>query len=121
MSAFIEPGTQHDSYSEPNLSPPEWWADIAKGTVRNVFIWGGGGEVLLDGIKQFADKVSAGFSSPDVLPTGEDKGEKGPGRFKFVVTEGCCHEEMIIDELALGMVKGDAAREVDNWLSAVLE
>lgn len=117
---YIAPGSGHDIYSEPATSPPEWWADIANDTVRNVMIWGGGGEVLLDGIRSFADKVGAGFASADTAALYGDGGEKRPPRFTFIVTPKCAHEEMIIDELLFGLVKGDAAREVEKWLSAVL-
>lgn len=84
-------------------------------------IWGGGGEVLLDGIKDFAAKVNNGFSRADPASCVQENGsEKRLPRFVFVVTPKCAHEEMIIDELTMDWVKGDAAREVEKWLSAVL-
>lgn len=120
---YITPGSQHDAYSEPSQSPPEWWVDIAKGTVQNMMIWGGGGEVLIDSIRLFADKVGAGFASAEQeSPVGaaDDEKELLP-RFVFTVTPGCGHEQMIIDALMFGMVKGGvAAKELENWLSAVL-
>lgn len=136
-TTYIAPGSKPDAYAEPNTSPVEWWADIAKSVVQNVLIWGGGGEVLLDGIKDFAAKVGEGFSRADgnsssLLSSSpavqKDEGaveqrEQPPSlpRFRFIVTPHCAHEEMIIDELALGWVKGgDAARELETWLSTVL-
>lgn len=119
-SAYIEPGSQHDAYSEPNTSPPEWWVDVAQQAVQNVLIWGGGGEILLDGIKEFAAKVSAGFARVDPSAVLESSTEKRPARFTFIVTPKCAHDEMLIDELTLGWVKKDAAKEVEKWLSAVL-
>lgn len=127
-TTYVAPGSKPDAYAEPNTSPVEWWADIAKSVVQNVFIWGGGGEVLLDGIKDFAAKVGEGFSradrdpsSPSVQKNEEGSKQRSPPRFRFLVTPHCAHEEMIIDELALGWVRGgDAAKEVEIWLSTVL-
>lgn len=130
-ATYIAPGSKPDAYAEPNTSPVEWWADIAKSVVQNILIWGGGGEVLLDGIKDFAAKVGEGFARADGNPSQsspsvqKDEGaveQQSPRpRFRFLVTPHCAHEEMIIDELALGWVKGgDAARELETWLSTVL-
>lgn len=118
---YLAPGSKTDAYSEPGTSPAEFWGDIAKGAVQNLMIWGGGGEVLIDGIKDFAAKVSAGFAQAEPSSVHENGSAKRPPRFRFVVSPKCAHEEMIIDELALGWVKSsDAAREVEEWLSAVL-
>ncbi|KAJ4387511.1 hypothetical protein N0V93_008104 [Gnomoniopsis smithogilvyi] len=118
---YIAPGSKPDAYSEPNTSPVDFWADVAKRAVQNLLIWGGGGEVLIDGIKDFAAKVSAGFAQADPSSVQDDGSTKRPPRFKLIVTPKCAHEEMIIDELALGWVKGgEAARDVESWLSAVL-
>lgn len=113
---YIAPGSSHDAYSEPARSPPEWWADIAYGVVRNMMIWGGGGEVLLGGISDFANKVCAGFSRAAEV----SGAEKQPPRFTFIVTPKHAHEEMIIDELTLGLAKGQGAADVVKWLSGVL-
>lgn len=84
-------------------------------------IWGGGGEVLLDGIKDFAAKVGTGFSHVHPASAPDNDAEKRPARFMFIVTPRCAHEEMIIDELTMDWVKGrEAAKEVEKWLSAVL-
>lgn len=119
-AAYVAPGAQHDAYSEPATSPPDWWADVARHVLRNVFIWGGGGEVLLGGIQAFADKVRAGFARADPAAAYRPgSGEKGVSRFEFVVTPRQAHEEMIIDEVFFSK-KGAGARAVEEWLSAAL-
>ncbi|KAJ4415484.1 hypothetical protein N0V82_007286 [Gnomoniopsis sp. IMI 355080] len=123
-TTYIAPGSKADAYSEPNSASVDYWADVAKSAVQHLMIWGGGGEVLIGSIKDFAAKVSAGFSRADPS-AGQQQGEGGSAkrlsRFMFIVTPNCAHEEMIIDELALGLVKkGDAAMEVERWLSLVL-
>lgn len=130
-AAYVAPGAEHDAYSEPATCPPGWWADVAGGAVRDVMVWAGGGEVLLDGIRGFADMVGAGFQRGEADPPSASGGDGGGGgggapekpprpRFSFVVTPRCAHEEMIIDELTFGRAKGDASREIEEWLSTVL-
>lgn len=116
----MTPGSVHDAYSEPVSAEKEWWGEVAGQVVRKVLIWGGGGEVLIDSISEFAGKVGSGFASVSGEGADADGGAKGAPRFRFVVTPGCAHEEMIIDELAFGWVKGAAAKEVEERLSAVL-
>lgn len=119
-SAYIASGTSHDFYSEPVTSPADWWADIATHVLRHIFIWGGGGEVLLDGIHSFADKVSGGFLRADPAATYRHTAEKGVPRCSFVVTPRQAHEEMIIDEVFFRNKKGEGALEIEKWLSSVL-
>jgi hypothetical protein len=63
--AFVGPGIKHDSYSEPINAPVEWWKEVAKKAVRDVLIWGGGGEVLIDGIRTFGEHIIEGFGMED--------------------------------------------------------
>lgn len=128
---YIAADAAHDAYSEPATAPPQWWVDVAGETVQHLMIWAGGGEVLLDGIRGFADMVGAGFQgaadaaadrSPSSSGAGVGADEKPPAysRFSFVVTPKCAHEEMIIDELAFGRVKGEASKSIEEWVSSVL-
>lgn len=117
----MAPGSQSDEYSEPVKTPPEWWADVANVAVRNIIIWAGGGEVLLDEIRAFADNIKAGFKAADPDRVEGNTTDTGPPRFLFTVTPKSAHEEMIIEELAFGLVKGEAAREVEQLLSGVLK
>lgn len=122
--AYLLPGTRHDYYSEPATSPPEWWAEVAARVLRHVFIWGGGGEVLLGGIQAFADKVGGGFARADPAAAYSHRhgssGEKGAPRFMFVVGPRQAHEEMIIDEVFMSRKKSQGAIDVETWLSTVL-
>jgi hypothetical protein len=61
-AAFVGPGNQHDNYSEPINAPVSWWKEVATKAVEEVMIWGGGGEVLIDGIRTFGSNVVEGFS-----------------------------------------------------------
>lgn len=118
-NAYIPPGGEHDHYSQPVTAPVEWWADIASSVVDKMMIWGGGGEVLIDGIRTFAATVKNGFSEADVERVNRDE-QKGTDRFTFVVTPKHSHEEMIIDEVFFRSKKGEGAEVIERWLSGVL-
>lgn len=97
-----------DPYSEPVLASPEWWEPVAD-VVGEVLIWGGGNEILIDGIEAFAKKFSVGF-------------RRRGGSVSLVVTKGAMHEEMIIERV-LGY-KGDSGtgsqKVVESWMRAKL-
>lgn len=54
-------------------------------------IWGGGGEVLIDGIRPFAATVSKGFYEADIERANRQE-QKGTDRLTFVVTPRHSHE-----------------------------
>lgn len=97
-----------DFYSEPVTAPASWWEGTAD-VIDEVLIWGGGNEVLLDGIEEFARRFTKGY------------GGKG-GRVNTVVTPKAAHIEMIL-ELLLGY-KGDSgtgsAKVIKDWAKAKL-
>jgi hypothetical protein len=55
----------HDAYSEPIQAPAEWWAAVAESVVEEVMVWGGSGEILIDGIRAFAGTMAEGFAMAD--------------------------------------------------------
>ena len=121
-TSYIAPGGQHDNYSHPFSTPVEWWKDVANGVVNNVMIWGGGGEVLVDGIRIFARNMKEGFENADAgagSKTDSAMTEKQE-RVHFVVTPKQAHEEMIIDQVLFIGGKGEGAKEVDDWLASRL-
>ncbi|KAE9961298.1 hypothetical protein BLS_002672 [Venturia inaequalis] len=80
-NAYIGPGNEHDEYSEPIKASIEHWTDVANHAVEKIMIWGGGGEVLIDGIKVFSDRVTEGFSKSDgfianPIPVDSDKANR---------------------------------------------
>lgn len=80
-NTYIGPGGRHDNYTEPVRAPPEWWADVAN-IVGEIMIWGGGGEVLIDGIRRFKRKVKAGFNLAAYIDgSGVATSELGDGNF----------------------------------------
>jgi len=98
-----------DSYSEALLADPSWW-EGASNAVEEVMIWGGGGEIFIDGIKAFADKFKEGWGSGG----GDIK------RVKLVVTPRMAHEEMLLDVILGYKKKGKAAIEIEEWVKSKL-
>lgn len=65
-NTYIGPGGHHDNYSEAVRAQPEWWAGVSP-IVDQVLIWGGGGEILVDGIRRFQSNMKAGFDMAKYL------------------------------------------------------
>lgn len=107
--AYLALGSAHDDYSQPSTASVEWWREVAETAVANLLIWGGGAEILIDGITKFASRVEAGFW----------EGGNGAG-FGFVITPNQAHEEMIIDTMLLMGRKGEGGLAVEQWLGDVL-
>jgi len=98
-----------DSYSEPLIAEPSWWNGVHK-VVSQVMIWGGGGEILIDGIKAFAEKFSEGWTS----------GGGAPGNVRVIIEDKMCHEEMVVDVILGYKVKGKGARDVEDFVRSKL-
>ena len=112
------------------VAPVEWWTEVARTAVEDVLVWGGGGEVLIDGITKFAENVIAGFqaSSPTIRaisPEGQTTPEKlnraARERAKLVVSPNEAHEEMIINYLFYIKKEDDGGRQIKKWLVETLK
>lgn len=128
-AAFIGPGAKHDAYSQPIDAPAEWWKEVADKVVEDVMVWGGGGEVLIDGIRTFAANVISGFEGaegerPAAIANGMSnvaaESEKHI-RAKLVVSPHEAHEEMIINYLLYIKKEDDGGRQIKKWLVDVLK
>lgn len=113
-SAFLGPNQRQgirlgDSYSEPLIAETTWWNGAHK-VVGEVLIWGGGGEILIDGIKAFAEKFAEGWAG----------GGGALGKVKTVVEPRMCHEEMIVDVILGYKVKGKGATDVEDFVRSKL-
>lgn len=109
-SAFLGSESPYagDFYSEPVTAPASWWEDVAS-VLSEAFIWGGGNEILIDGIEEFARRFQKGF------------GSRG-GRVDTVVTPGAAHMEPIL-ELLIGYKKDSGTGStyaVKDWVKAKL-
>lgn len=129
-AAFIGPNAKHDLYSEPIEAPAEWWTEVAKKTVEDVLVWGGGGEVLIDGITKFAETLISGFAadSSNIRAASDEKptivepvSKRAHQRARLVVSPDEAHEEMIINYLFYIKREDDGGRQIKKWLVEVLK
>jgi acetyl esterase/lipase len=88
--SFLGHAARHDdTYAEPALAPPEWWAELAGKACEQVMIWGGDAEILIDGIRTLAKNAEAGYKDAAGL---DDASE---GKVKVVEGAGEVHEHPI--------------------------
>lgn len=125
-AAFIGPNATHDAYSQPVDAPAEWWTEVADKAVEDLLVWGGGGEVLIDGIKKFAGNVISGFeaTTSTIRTVVDEKAQARVGthqRAKLVVSPEEAHEEMIINYLFYIKKEDDGGRQIKKWLVDVLK
>ena len=133
-STFVGLGGKRDIYCHPSEAGEEAWRDVA-GKVGEILVWGGGGEVLIDGIRKFAGIVKNGFEMADGTSLDKETGpvskemeapaeggnagdERPAERVKFVETPEMAHEEMIIDRVLRIKAKEQGEVEIENWLSS---
>jgi hypothetical protein len=133
-SAFIGPGNNHDHYSEPVRAPPDWWEDVAGRVIDEILVWGGGGEVLIDGIRTFATTIAEGFAEADAVYAATKPFENdangysgklprriGKDRVCYVETPREAHEVVIMPYNIPLKEKSGAEKVIQRWLNARLK
>lgn len=63
MASAWPHNSNSDYYNQAATAPPEWWEGLQ---VEEVIIVAGGSEVLIDGIKEFKEKLEQGFGREKV-------------------------------------------------------
>ena len=90
-SSFLG-GQKSDAYAEPLTAEPQWWEGL-DGIVEEVMVLAGGGEVILDSVKELAKELEA------VHP-----------KVTTVIAEGEWHDRPIVAALGLGGGQNDAIK-----------
>ena len=98
----IRGGNYMDNYMEPINADVKWWEGLDQ-AVSQILMWGGGGEILIDGIKVVMDKMQSAY----------------PAGVQNIIGYNMCHEEMVVDVM-LNYDKGESAFQVENWIKARL-
>ncbi len=91
-----------DNYNQPILADSTWFKGLDK-CVKDILVWGGGGEVLLDSIQAIAKKLK----------------EAHP-RTEEVIQAGAAHEDFIIDRVLGYSQKAEGTKLVESWITARL-
>lgn len=104
--AFLSDPSNSSEYSEPATAPASWWSELSQ-VVSEVLIWGGGGEILIDGIKDWAKKFEEGYGGAG-------------GKVTTIITPKAAHDDPIIDVVLGYKTKGEGAQAVESWIKAKL-
>lgn len=107
--AFIGPDGKLDEYAEPFRATPEQWKKVAP-FVSDIMIWGGGGEIIVDSIRIFAQNIVKGFEMVD----------PGIKRVVYIETPRASHEEQIMNHTLRIKGKSEAGIVIEEWVNARL-
>lgn len=55
-----------DNYNQPILADDDWFADL-ENVVGDILVWGGGGEVLIDSIRDFTNKLKKAMPKTELV------------------------------------------------------
>ncbi|EMC99246.1 hypothetical protein BAUCODRAFT_146213 [Baudoinia panamericana UAMH 10762] len=91
-----------DNYNQASIADKEWFSGL-QDVVKEILVYGGGAEVLIDSIEALAKKLQ------HVHP-----------KVKLVVMPGEGHDALILDKLFGYAGKSDGTRVVESWLSECL-
>lgn len=91
-----------DNYNQPVIADAEWYKGLDN-KVKDILVWGGSGEVLIDSIEVATKKL-----------------QQAHPRVEYVVQPGASHEDFIIDKLLGYKEKGEGTVVVESWMKARL-
>ncbi|KAK4506872.1 hypothetical protein PRZ48_000605 [Zasmidium cellare] len=88
-----------DNYNEAAIAEKSWWEGLDK-VVKDVLVWGGGAERLLDGINDFSNKLKSAHKNTEI-----------------VITPGAAHDDFIADVVMGVKEKSEATKVVESWIA----
>lgn len=91
-----------DNYNQPVLADSSWFQGI-ESTTKDILIWGGGGEVLIDSIDVISKKLKEAYP-----------------RTEYVREPGASHEEFLIERVLGYKTKAEGTKLVESWMKARL-
>jgi len=91
-----------DNYNQPVLAEWEWFSNLDS-VVKDILVWGGGGEVLIDSIQVIERKL-----------------RKAHPRTEYVEQPHAGHEDFIIEKLLGYTAKAEGTKVVESWIAARL-
>lgn len=91
-----------DNYNQPILADVSWFSGI-ESKVKEILVWGGGGEILIDSIDAISKKLK----------------EAHP-KTEYVLEPGAAHEEFIMEALIGYKDKNEGTKLVESWMKSRL-
>lgn len=87
-----------DNYNQPVLADPNWFNGLDQ-RVKEILVWGGGGEVLIDSIEVIGKKLKEAHSKTEV-----------------VVQPKVGHEDFIIEVILGYTKKAEGTEVIESWI-----
>ncbi|TKA70168.1 hypothetical protein B0A55_05822 [Friedmanniomyces simplex] len=88
-----------DYYNQPADADEQWFSGLDK-RVKDIFVYAGGGEILIDSIEAFVKKLKQ--SHP---------------RVQYVVQPGVAHDDIILDKVLGYKKKADGTKLIESWIA----
>ena len=89
-----------DNYNQPILADLSWFNGLNL-KVKDILVWGGGGEVLIDSIEAIGKKLKEASPSTEL-----------------VVQPGAGHEDFLFDTLLGYKQKAEGTKLIESWLAS---
>ncbi len=91
-----------DNYSQPITAPASWWEGLK---VEQVLVVAGEEETLVDGIKEFEEKLRRGVGEGTKVET--------------LIAKGEFHDQPNVD-IQFGYKEGEQAKRIKGWVASKL-
>ncbi|KXT10690.1 hypothetical protein AC579_5060 [Pseudocercospora musae] len=98
-SSLFKGSKPSDEYNEPIRADAKWFSGLDK-IVKDILVWGGDSEVLIDSIQDFTKILKA--AHPKV---------------ELVVEQGATHDDFLMDKLLGYSEKAEGTQLVEDWIA----
>ncbi|TKA31265.1 hypothetical protein B0A54_15320 [Friedmanniomyces endolithicus] len=88
-----------DYYNQPADADEQWFSGLDK-KVKDMFVYAGGGEILIDSIELFVQKL-----------------KQAHPRVEFFVQSGAGHDDIILDKVLGYKKKAEGTKVIESWIA----
>jgi len=88
-----------DFYNQPADADEQWFSGLDR-KVKDMFVYAGGGEILIDSIELFVQKL-----------------RQAHPRFEYVVQPGVAHDDIILDKVLGYKKKAEGTKLIESWIA----
>ncbi|KAF1809700.1 alpha/beta-hydrolase [Eremomyces bilateralis CBS 781.70] len=111
------PGHLGDEWSEPIVCDEQWWEGAAS-LVTHMMIWGGGGEIMIDSIREIAQKITTGFEN--AAKAAWEGERENIGKVTLIVAPRACHVEPVVDH-SMPFKNQKSSQGIREYLRSILD
>ncbi|KAK0254405.1 hypothetical protein LTR91_002756 [Friedmanniomyces endolithicus] len=88
-----------DFYNQPADADEQWFSGLDR-KVKDMFVYAGGGEILIDSIELFVQKL-----------------RQAHPRVEYVVQPGVAHDDIILDKVLGYKKKAEGTKLIESWIA----